>query len=84
MKASMGTAALLAAMSHIQGVLSKEHSVLASTADFKETWIEKPEHEDMIAHHKEVRYFKVNDNSVRPVIGVLTEPLRGELYKGHE
>jgi hypothetical protein len=84
MKVSMGTAALLAAVSHIQGVLAKEHPVLASTADFRETWIEKPLHKDMISQHKENRYFKETDNSVRPVIGVLTEPLRGEMYKGHD
>lgn len=38
----------------------------------------------MISKAKEQRYTKKIDYSKRPVIGVLTEPLRGELYEGHE
>ena len=35
----------------------------------------------MITMQKELQYTKFIDHSQRPVIGVLTEPLRGDLYK---
>lgn len=71
---------MLAAVGVMEGALAVEHSVLASTADFKETWIEKPAKEDFITMEKELRYTRFFDHSKRPVVGVLTEPLRGDLY----
>lgn len=80
MKSCLGSAALLAALSLINGVDAIEHSVLTSTADFKETWKDRPVKDDMISLQKELRYTKFVNENQRPVIGVLTEPLRGDLY----
>jgi len=81
MKSCFGSAALLAALNLLNGVDAVEHPLLTSTADFKETWFERSEKNDMISKTKELRYTKFIDHSQRPVIGVLTEPLRGDLYK---
>ena len=70
----------MAAVSMMEGVVAVEHPVLSSTADFKETWNNEPKKDDLITLEKELRYTKFFDHSKRPVIGVLTEPLRGELY----
>ena len=76
-----GSAALLVTINLFEGVNAVEHPQLASTADFQETWIDRPEQDDMITQQKELRYTKILDHQKRPVIGVLTEPLRGDLYK---
>ena len=80
MKSTFGSAVLLAAVSMFSSVYAVEHPLLTSTHDFEETWIEKPQKGDMIAQVKELSYTKFFDHSHRPVIGVLTEPLRGELF----
>ena len=53
--------------------------MLVSTADFAETWQDKSSnsHGDMSRNKK--HYSEKIDHSRRPVVGVLTEPLRGEL-----
>jgi hypothetical protein len=38
----------------------------------------------MITQYKESKKIRKVDNSKRPVIGVLTEPIRGDLFKNHE
>ena len=86
MKSCFGSAAsLLAALSLLNGgvgvVNAIEHPLLTSTDDFRETWKERPVKKDMISLQKELRYTKFIDHSQRPVVGVLTEPLRGDLYK---
>jgi len=83
MKSSFGSAALLAALSLLNGsgVDAIEHPLLTSTADFRETWKDRPVKDDMISLQKELLYTKFIDETQRPVIGVLTEPLRGDLYK---
>jgi len=84
MKTTMGRAALAATFSTMQGVLALEHPLLASTHDFQETWKERTSHDDMISQHKEQRFVKKIDSTKRPVIGVLTEPIRGDLYEDQE
>ena len=84
MKANVGRTALVAAMIGLEGSLAIEHPLLASTDDFKETWIDKPARTDMLSELNEMRYTKFGDQNKRPVIGVLTEPLRGELYQGKD
>ena len=79
MKSTFGTAALLAIVSFFDSVVALEHPLLASTADYQETWTDKPK--DMITETKERRQTKYVDSDKRPVIGVLTEPLRGDIYK---
>ena len=82
MKSCFGSAALLAALSLLNGEVNAiEHPLLTSTDDFKETWKDRPVKNDMITLQKELQYTKFIDHSQRPVIGVLTEPLRGDLYK---
>lgn len=80
MKSCLGAAAVLAAVSMIHGVEAVEHPLLASTEDFRETWFHRPAKDDMISELTEMRRTKSFETSRRPVIGVLTEPLRGELY----
>jgi hypothetical protein len=58
-----------------------EHPLLTSTSDFQETWKEKTQRDDLLSELKDLEYTKHFDSSRRPVIGVLTEPLRGDLYK---
>ncbi len=81
MKATtFGAAALLALVGFFDSVEALEHPLLASTADFEETWQERPE-KDMVTEMKERRQTKYTDSAKRPIIGVLTEPLRGDIYK---
>ena len=81
---TLGAAAFLAVTSFFDQVSALEHPMLASTADFEETWIERPE-KTMIDETKERRQTKYFDSAKRPVIGVLTEPMRGDVYnKGNE
>ena len=76
-------AAIIAAMSSLQGTNALEHPLLTSTSDFEETWTDRPK-KDMISQTKEDKYTKKIDPTQRPVIGVLTEPLRGDLFQGQE
>lgn len=77
---TLGAAAILAVTSFFDTVAAVEHPLLSSTADFQETWIDRPE-KSMIDETKERRQTKYVDSSKRPIIGVLTEPLRGDIYK---
>ena len=82
MKSFLGSAAaVLAAFSTVDQAAAVEHPVLASTDDFVETWTDRPVKKDMITKEKERRESIVIDHSMRPVVGVLTEPIRGDLYK---
>jgi len=38
----------------------------------------------MISQTKEKKYTKIIDHEKRPVIGVLTEPLRGDMYNAKD
>ena len=86
MKSYLGSAAaMLAAISTIDQASALEHPLQASTDDFVETWTDKPKRKDMIAQEQERRESIVIDHSKRPVVGVLTEPIRGDLFiKGTE
>lgn len=75
------TLAALCLLNNSEVVKAIEHPLLASTDDYQETWKERPVKNDMISMQKELHYTKFIDHSKRPVIGVLTEPLRGDLYK---
>ena len=80
MKSTLGKAAIVAVASYLETVSALEHPLLTSTADFKETWIEKPT-KSMVEDLKERSQTVYFDATKRPVIGVLTEPLRGDLYQ---
>ena len=84
MKSTFVSAAFLAATSILNSAYAVEHPLLTSTHDFEETWIERPENNDMITQQKELRFTKFFDHAKRPVIGVLTEPIRGDLYQGKQ
>ena len=42
MKSTLGKAAIVAVAGYLETVSALEHPLLTSTADFEETWIEKP------------------------------------------
>ena len=84
MKSLFGSVALYAVASMLGGVDAIEHPMLASTHYFRETWKEQPENDPLFLRKKEQRLARKVDTDRRPVIGVLTEPLRGDLYKGSE
>lgn len=58
-----------------------EHPQLLSTADFVPTWEDRPKKDDLVVEAREQARTKKLDHGLRPVIGVLTEPIRGDLYK---
>ena len=80
MKSTFGSALLFATAGMFDEVVAVEHPLLTSTSDFAETWIDRPKKDDMISMEKAKRYTKIIDHEKRPVIGVLTEPLRGDMY----
>ena len=80
MKSTLGKAAIVAVAGYLETVSALEHPLLTSTADFEETWIEKPT-KSMVEDMKERSQTVYYDSNKRPVIGVLTEPLRGDLYQ---
>lgn len=85
MKSFAGMAAVLGIASTVlDTVAAVEHPLLASTADFAETWIDRPDKTDMISTTRDLQYTKLVDHGKRPVIGVLTEPLRGDLFKASD
>lgn len=59
-----------------------EHPSLTSSNDYEEKWNENvADKNSSYRAHMEKHEYNVIDHARRPVIGVLTEPLRGELYK---
>ena len=86
MKSYLGSAAaiMVATFSMVEKVDALEHPMLASTEDFVETWTDRPRKTDMITKEKERRESIMIDHGKRPVIGVLTEPIRGDLFKRGE
>lgn len=75
MKASLSKAAIVA-MANLLAC----SSALENSDDFLVTWKDRPVKDDMISEMSDLKYTKFIDHSKRPVIGVLTEPLRGDLY----
>ena len=53
-------------------------------ADFEVTWEDRPPKDDMVSQTRELMQTKFIDHSKRPVIGVLTEPMRGDLYRASD
>ena len=57
-----------------------EHPSLVSSHDYEEKWTEvEKKSEAYRAHVEQLDYAEI-DHGKRPVIGVLTEPLRGGMY----
>lgn len=83
-KSCLGSAAVLAIANLIPSAIALEHVRLRSSADFEETWHERPVKDDMISEMNELKYKKLIDHGKRPVVGVLTEPLRGDLYHSND
>ena len=77
-------AALVASINLLSVSEAVEHPLLTSTRDFQETWKERTESQDLLTELKDMQYTKKIDGNRRPVVGVLTEPLRGDLYKVNE
>ena len=78
------TAALVSAMAYLSGVSAIEHTSNISTDDFVEDWTEKDTHMQSYENEMIQRYSKQVDNNYRPVIGVLTEPIRGHIKTSDE
>ena len=60
-----------------------EHPTLRATNDYQEKWTEpdaKHAEDSARAHLSKQTEFDVVDHTRRPVIGMLTEPLRGDMY----
>lgn len=48
---------------------------------FEENWVDEPTFVSSRAEHEKKHTDVVIDESKRPIFGVLTEPIRGQLYK---
>ena len=79
MKSSLATAAIFA-MTNLLACAAAS----AQVADFEVTWEDRPPKDDMVSQTRELKYTKLIDHSKRPVIGVLTEPMRGDLYRASD
>ena len=73
------TAVLLSAMSFLGGVQAVEHAQRISTDDYKETWTDKDTSKSTYENLKKQDSAIEFDHHKRPVIGILTEPIRGQL-----
>ena len=80
MKASLAKAALVA----MANLLACSSALAESHDDFVVTWKDRPIKDDMITQTRDLKYTKFIDHSKRPVVGVLTEPLRGDMYRAND
>jgi len=79
MKSYMKAAISVIALAEMANAM--EHPSLTATYDFEVKWSDVAEKKaNAYRAHNEKESYDVIDHSRRPVIGVLTEPLRGEMY----
>ena len=77
MKASLAKAAIVA----LANLLACSNA-LEEPQEFYVTWKDRPAmKDDMITQTRDLKYTKMIDHSKRPIVGVLTEPLRGDMYR---
>ena len=81
MKSCLGSAAAFLLLGMVDAL---EKPMLKSTADYQESWEERPFKDDMVSQLADLKYTKMIDHGKRPVIGVLTEPLRGDLLRASD
>ena len=72
--------AVISALALAEMANALEHPSLTSTHDYQEKWTEVEKKNSSYEAHNQMREYDVIDHFKRPVIGILTEPLRGELY----
>jgi hypothetical protein len=72
---------ILFASALIASALAVEHAMNIDTSDFVELWEEKNDREQTLYRAYVDKSSKRGlDHSARPVVGILTEPLRGDLF----
>ena len=72
---------LISAVAFAEFANALEHPSLRSEHDYVEKWTDSTRAGDTYRDYMEKNtQYDVIDHGRRPVIGVLTEPLRGELY----
>lgn len=72
--------AVISALALAEMANALEHPSLTASHDYQEKWTEVEKKNSAFEAHKEKHEYEVIDHGKRPVIGILTEPLRGELY----
>ena len=73
---SFTAALLLSVCTFLETTQAVEHVAKLSTADFQEEWADHKPHMGGMNQ----KFTKV-DHERRPVIGILTEPLRGQMFE---
>ena len=71
---------LMSAMVFAEFANAAEHPSLTSSHDYEEKWTEVERKNSAYRAHLEGLELAEIDHGKRPVIGVLTEPLRGDMY----
>lgn len=77
---TLNTLALLALFNNYERVAALEHPTLTSTADYEHKWSEKKAPNTSYQEYQLENKMKDFEKSRRPVVGVLTEPLRGDIF----
>lgn len=79
MKSIFACALLFSVSAYFNGVQAVEHATLIDTSDFVPEWYDKDNLKNSYENHKTHIYSRKVDNQIRPVIGVLSEPFRGQV-----
>ena len=79
MKSIFASALILAASTLFNEVSAVEHAQLIDTSDYVNEWYDKKVQGESYEEEKKHKYQRKVDTNIRPVIGILSEPFRGQI-----